>query len=155
MTTWDELEADLGARLADLAVGAYVVLRAGGAAERTVVRRRRRLGGLVPEARAAQRPYVQLRRLEDDLWAECVGGPQVGGDFPWTDAEAHRIADLGWAAPDPVRVPVRNVWREWLGVFGPAREDLPDAARAAAALVTATLRVTGCTADDVVLEAGT
>lgn len=166
MTTWDEVEGQVRGLLAGLTPDAFVILQAGGAAAREVVRRRRRLGGLVAEARATQRPFVQLRRLGDDLWAECVGGPRVGGPFPWTDEQEDAIAALGWAPPDRARLAVAHYWREWPGAFradaapGQGATDAAAGAPAAgaadaAALTIGTLRrVAGCSAADVAIESG-
>ncbi|NCT90523.1 hypothetical protein GXB85_06135 [Cellulomonas sp. APG4] len=108
---WDEVEERLAATLRGLAEGTSAVADA--APAREAVTRRRRLGGLVGERRGMVRAYVQWLRIDDTLHCECVGGPQVGGTFPWSDAEHAALLALGWSAPVHARVPTYT--RVWTG----------------------------------------
>lgn len=46
--------------------------------------------------------FVQFRRTGVSLYAECLGGPQVGGRFPWTQDEHEALLAAGWEPPPPI-----------------------------------------------------
>lgn len=116
---WHEVEGRLAEVVRGLAEGTSAVADA--APGREAVTRRRRLAGLVGERRGVLLPYVQWLRIDDALHAECIGGPQVGGTFPWTDAEHAALAAMGWHRPGDAPVP--NYVRLWTG--SDAADDVP------------------------------
>lgn len=93
---WDEVRARLAAQLADLADGELVVLGepAGEPGPPRGLLRRR----TPPPATR----FVQVRRDEDQLYAECVGSTAFGGDWEVDDTTHERLRDLGWLVPGEV-----------------------------------------------------
>ena len=45
---------------------------------------------------------VQCRRTGASLYSEVLGGPQVGGRFPWTQDEHEALLAAGWEPPPPM-----------------------------------------------------
>lgn len=98
MTTWEHFADALADALARLDDDAWVTL---------VVPPRDADPGTDPDDGAAapdpsarrEGIQMQLRRQETYLYAECTGGPPVGGHFPWTDAEQSELLALGWNLP--------------------------------------------------------
>ncbi|PRY62822.1 hypothetical protein BCF74_10329 [Knoellia remsis] len=97
--------------------------------------------GLVPARHEDTSPWVRVRRDEDHAIAELVGSESFGGDFLFAELEEQQVEALGWRAPggDPIE---DRVWSRWFpdDVTDAAYLPLGDA-RAAADLVTATLRL--------------
>ncbi|MEE6272032.1 hypothetical protein V2J56_01570 [Georgenia sp. MJ206] len=157
MSTWSELETSLTAAIAGLADDAWVTLEAppreaavppaddapaGG-------RLRRLFGG--GKGAAPGGIVLQLRRQGTYLYGECTGGPAVGGDFGWTDAEHTALLGLGWGTPP--HIGARVYLRHFPGDDGPPpAEYLEDGlADEAVTLVVRTLRdVYGLTAPETV-----
>ena len=99
--------------------------------------------------------FVQFLRQDTYLYAECVGGPSVGGPFPWTETEHDQLLDAGWRLPPQFGSPV------YVQFFpaddGPAPTDylVGDLAEQAVDLAVRTLRdVGGIVPDAVTVTAG-
>lgn len=94
--------------------------------------------------REKQVPFrARFNRHGDLLYADLLGGPQMGAEFPWTDPEHAALQKVGWSPPDPpppLKGPYLRVYeRRFEGFLDPG--GLPEAvAREAAGLVIRTLR---------------
>lgn len=114
MITWDELEAEVAGHVRGLRDGGFVVVEAPGAPGREYVARPARLGGLIKERRAVERPFAQAIRIRTALRGELAGPPSLRGTYPWTEEEQRRILALGWAVPvDPPGFAQPNYIRDW------------------------------------------
>ncbi len=155
MSTWERTASELAAELRGLSDGGFV----------TVVGPSRPATGALPDGPA--RPgllsrlfggartgslvplLVQFLRQADHLYAECVAGPSVGGEFPWTPGEHDALLAGGWQPPPGVGAAVYI--RFYPDEDGPARVGYLDGdlAEQAADLAVRTLRdIAGVTSPD-------
>lgn len=105
MDHWDAFEAELIRRCRALEKDEFFIV------EGPPRMKERRAGLLGRRTRVeAVNTFAQFLRLGNVLYAELVGGPHVGGDFPWSDAEDARLRELGWREPHEKKAPMYTAY---------------------------------------------
>lgn len=136
---WTAWSADLLVRIRGLAVGEELVISMPSVTRPHLIRQSR-IFGLIPANHEDTSPWVRVRRDEDHAVAELVGSENFGGEFLLSEDEEAQIDALGWRRPahDPIEA---RTWTRWFpdDVADTAYLSASDA-RAAAELVTRTLR---------------
>lgn len=107
--------------------------------------------------RQQQVPFrAEFYRRGDLLFADLVGGPQMGAAFPWTDAEHAALQDLGWEPPfppPPLKGPFLRVYeRRFEGFLEPAGLPEPVAREIATVLTRTLAEVVAATPQQVIVE---